>query len=527
MSLAFRDVSVRWPDGDLVLDNFTATVPDGRSGLVGPNGSGKSTLLRLLAGDLIPASGSVVAPDRVAWLRQDLVLRDEEPVDVHLGIASVRRSLRAIEQGDVDPQHFDVVGDDWDVEERAAAELDRLGLPADVLDRRLGELSGGEVMRLALAGLLLQRPEALLLDEPTNNLDREAREQLHGFVADYRGTLVVVSHDRELLEHVDRIGEVRALPGHFGARTLNWYGGGWSAYRDTVAAEQQAAEQTAASARNDVRREQRDLVESQTVIARRRRQGERLGASGSLPRILVGARKRAAQESAGKLTQTHRQRLDDARERLERAEEQVRADREIVVDLPATQVHRGQGVLELDRLELRTGQVLDLEVRGPERIAVTGRNGAGKSTLLHTVIGDVAPASGEVRVLVPARLLPQRLDLLDRERSVVDNARALAPTVEPNGVRASLARFLFRGRSADRLVGSLSGGELFRATLACLLLAEPAPRLLLLDEPTNNLDLASVRQLVGALEGYAGALLVASHDEAFLADLGVDRRLEV
>jgi ATPase subunit of ABC transporter with duplicated ATPase domains len=527
MSLAFRDVTVRWPDGDLVLDGFSATIPDGRSGLVGLNGSGKSTLLRLLAGDLTPTSGSVVTPERVSWLRQDLVLREEDPVDVHLGIAPVRRSLRAVEHGDVDPHHFEVIGDDWDVEERAAAELDRLGLPADVLDRRLGQLSGGEVMRLALAGMLLARPEVLLLDEPTNNLDRGARAHLHDFVADHRGTLVVVSHDRELLEHVDRIGEVRALPGRSGARTLTWYGGGWSAYRDTVAAEQQAAEQAAASARNEVRREQRDLVESQTVIARRRRQGERLGDSGSLPRILVGARKRAAQESAGKLTGTHRQRLDDARERLERAEEQVRADREIAVDLPDTRVHRGQRVLELDHLELRTGQVLDLEVSGPERIAVTGRNGAGKSTLLHTVVGDLAPASGEVRVLVPARLLPQRLDLLDRGHSVVDNARDLAPTAEPHRIRASLARFLFRGRSADRLVGSLSGGELFRATLACLLLAEPAPRLLLLDEPTNNLDLASVRQLVSALEGYAGALLVASHDEAFLGDLGITRRIEL
>ncbi|HEX2894844.1 MAG TPA: ABC-F family ATP-binding cassette domain-containing protein [Marmoricola sp.] len=527
MSLAFHDVCVRWPGGDLVLDHFSATVPDGRSGLVGVNGSGKSTLLRLLAGDLTPTSGTVTVPQRVAWLRQDLVLRDDEPVDVHLGIAPVRRSLRAIEQGDVDPRHFDVVGDDWDAEERAAAELGRLGLPADVLDRRLGELSGGEVMRLALAGLLLDRPDVLLLDEPTNNLDRAARSYLYDVVAGYRGTIVVVSHDRELLEHVDRIGEVQLLPDRSGARDLTWYGGGWSAYQESVAVEQQAAQQAAANARNEVRREQRELVESQTVIARRRRQGERLAESGSLPRILVGARKRAAQESAGKLTGTHRQRLEDARGRLARAEEQVRDDREIVVDLPATRVHRGQGVLELDRLELRTGQVLGLELRGPERVAVTGANGSGKSTLLHTVAGDLSPVSGAARTLVPTRLLPQRLDVLDPARSVVDNARGFAPAAEPNLVRASLARFLFRGRAADRLVGSLSGGELFRATLACLLLAEPAPRLLLLDEPTNNLDLASVGRLVSALRGYAGALLVASHDEAFLADVGITRRIEL
>jgi ATPase subunit of ABC transporter with duplicated ATPase domains len=170
---------------------------------------------------------------------------------------------------------------------------------------------------------------------------------------------------------------------------------------------------------------------------------------------------------------------------------------------------------------------VDLDLRGPERIAVTGANGAGKSTLLHTIAGDLAPAAGTVHAPLPVRLLPQRLGLLDPARSVVANARALAPEVETNAVRAALARFLFRGRAADRLVGSLSGGELFRATLASLLLADPAPQLLLLDEPTNNLDLASVRQLVAALSSYEGALVVAGHDEAFLAEIGITRRLEL
>jgi len=160
-------------------------------------------------------------------------------------------------------------------------------------------------------------------------------------------------------------------------------------------------------------------------------------------------------------------------------------------------------------------------------VAVTGTNGSGKSTLLHTVAGDLVPLDGTVDLRVPVRLLPQRLDLLDPRASVVDNASRMAPSAQPNAIRAALARFLFRGRSADREVGALSGGELFRATLACLLLAEPAPRLLLLDEPTNNLDLASVGQLVDALASYGGALLVASHDEPFLAEIGITRRLEM
>jgi ATPase subunit of ABC transporter with duplicated ATPase domains len=174
-------------------------------------------------------------------------------------------------------------------------------------------------------------------------------------------------------------------------------------------------------------------------------------------------------------------------------------------------------------LEVRSGPVGDLEVRGPERIALVGSNGAGKSTLLHTIAGDVSPIGGTVEPLVPWRLLPQRLDLLDDDLSVVDNVAAFAPDADNNTRRARLARFLFRGRAADQPVATLSGGERFRATLAALLLADPPPQLLMLDEPTNNLDLASVDQLASALDSHAGALIVASHDVPFLRRIGITR----
>ncbi|WP_235734702.1 ABC-F family ATP-binding cassette domain-containing protein [Nocardioides alcanivorans] len=480
-----------------------------------------------MAGDLTPTRGTVQMSGAVGWLRQDLPLHASTPVDEHLGIASVRAAIRSVESGDADPAHFDVIGDDWDIDERAVAELARVGLPDDVLDRRIGDLSGGEAMQLSMAALLLSRPDVLLLDEPTNNLDRAARIRVHDLVAGFRGTLVVVSHDRELLEHVDRIAEVRPGADGAGVRSVAWYGGGWSAYEAQVAAEQAAAEQAVVEARAQVRKQHQQLMGAQTAIARRAKQGRKVQESGSLPKILAGARKRSAEESAGRIRGVHEQRLDEARSRLDEARDGVRTDREISVALPATTVHRGQHVVTLDEVEIRTGATFTFSVSGPERIAVVGSNGSGKTTLLQTLVGDLSPISGSVRRTVPTRFVPQRLDVLDPELSVIENARMLAPESTHQEVRAQLARFLFRGRDADRSVGVLSGGELLRATLACVLLAQPAPRLLVLDEPTNNLDLASVRQLVEALESYEGALLVVSHDESFLADLAITRRIDL
>jgi ATPase subunit of ABC transporter with duplicated ATPase domains len=527
MTALLHDVHLTWPDGHPVFSGLSLQVPSGRTGLVGTNGSGKSTLLRLLAGDLTPQAGTVMVPGRVAWLRQDLALRADERVDEHLGIDAVRRALRALDAGHAAQRHLDTIGDRWDVEDRALGVLDRIGLPADVLDRRLGELSGGECVQLALAALLLDTPDVLLLDEPTNSLDKAARRHVHDLVAGYRRTLVVVSHDRDLLETVDQIGELRILPASAGRRTLTWYGGGWSSYTAAVRAEQEAAEQAVTAARSDERRQKQDLAAAAVVLARRKRYGRKMWDSKREPKAVMRLRKRSAQESAGKYRAVHQDRLADARERRAEAELRLRDGQEIRIALPGTEVPRGLGVLVLDDVVLRNGVRVELELRGPERVAVTGRNGSGKTTLVHTVCGLLSPESGRVEAKVPVRLLPQRLDVLDPRMTVAENAAAFAPGAGANAIRARLARLLFQGDAADREVSALSGGELFRATLACLLLAEPAPRLLVLDEPTNNLDLASYGALVSALESYRGALLVASHDSRFLEDIGVTRALEL
>ncbi|MEU5241476.1 ABC-F family ATP-binding cassette domain-containing protein [Streptomyces lydicus] len=509
-----------WPDGTPVLDGFHLAVGPGRTGLIGLNGSGKSTLLKLIAGELTPTAGSVKVAGEVGYLPQHAPLDTHLRVDEALGIAAARTALHAIENGDASEEHFTAVGDDWDVEERARATLDQLGLPGIDLDRTIGEISGGESVLLRLAALLLRRPDVLLLDEPTNNLDRAARQRLHTAVSSWSGVLVVVSHDRELLQLVDRIADLRD-------GEIHWYGGNFSAYEQALAVEQEAAERMMRVAEADVQRQKRELADAHVKLARRVRYGNKMNANKREPKIVMNERKREAQVSAGKHRTLHTERLKEARERLDEATEAVRDDDEIRIDLPHTAVPPGRTVLTLDALRTRYGTRADLEVRGPERIALTGRNGSGKTTLLRTVAGEVPPDAGTAHVHVPHRFLPQRLDVLDDTLTVVENVARHAPDATNNHIRARLARFLFKGARADQQAGTLSGGERFRASLAALMLAEPAPQLLMLDEPTNNLDMASVRRLVTALKSYEGALLVVSHDLPFLRDLGITRWLAV
>ncbi|MFD9885757.1 ABC-F family ATP-binding cassette domain-containing protein [Streptomyces alboflavus] len=519
-SITCTSLAFNWPDGTGVFDGFQVAFGPGRTGLIGRNGSGKSTLLKLVAGELTPTEGAVRTAGDVGYLPQNVTLDTTLRVDEVLGIAATRAALHAIEAGDASEQHFTAVGDDWDVEERATATLDQLGLGHIGLDRTTGEVSGGESVLLRLAALLLRRPDILLLDEPTNNLDLHARRRLYAAVDAWSGVLVVVSHDRELLDRVDHIADLRDSE-------VTWYGGNFSAYEEALAVEQEAAERMVRVAESDLRKQKRELVDAQVKLARRKRYGQKMNDQKREPKIVMGARKRAAQVSAGKHRIMHEEKLSEAKERLDEAVEAVRDDDEIRVDLPYTAVPPGRTVLTLLDLTLRYGARVKggFDLRGPERIALVGRNGAGKTTLLRTISGELEPLGGQAQAHVPLRFLPQRLDVLDDELSVAENVARFAPDATNNRVRARLARFLFKGAKADQRAATLSGGERFRAALAALLLAEPAPQLLMLDEPTNNLDMASVRQLSTALESYEGALIVASHDLPFLESIGITRWL--
>lgn len=520
--VTLTDVTLDWPDGARALDAVTGSFGHGRTGLVGRNGSGKTTLLRLMTGELTATSGTVHVAGSVAALPQQLGLDTTRSVADALGVATVLAALGRIEGGSVDPADFDVVEDRWGIEAEALSALASLGLPGDedLLDRPLGTLSGGEVVTVGLAALQLQRADVALLDEPTNNLDRAARTRLVEAVDAWPAhrSLVVVSHDLELLEHVDRVVEVH---GH----ELRSFDGPWSVYRAAIDAEQQAAADAVQAAEQDLRRQKRDRIEAETKLAGRKRIADRDFATKRAPRITMKAWGMQAEQSAAKHRALHDDRLDRARSSLTEAEERVRADRSVRIELPATRIPAGRTVLELEA----KGVVPPFVVRGPERIALAGANGSGKTTLLREILGantPVEPVARMRRRIDEVGHLPQRI-ALDEDATILETVRAAAPAATPQQVRASLARFLFRGGLVERRIAGLSGGERFRVALARVLLADPAPHLVVLDEPTNSLDTDSVDQLVDALAAYEGALLVVSHDEAFLGRLGITRRWEI
>lgn len=542
-SVVLDRVSFTWPDGTTALDAVSGAFGAGRTGLVGRNGSGKSTLLRLIAGEETPTAGRITTGGDVAYLPQRLTLDTHARVAELLGVAEALDAVRAITSGDVDPAHFDAVGDDWDVEARATASLAEAGLDPSFLDRTVGELSGGEAVLVAIAGIRARRAPITLLDEPTNNLDRDARARLGDMVRSWRGALIVVSHDVALLELMDDTAELYA-------HTLSVFGGPYSAWRAWLDAEQESAKQDERDAAQALRKEKRQRIEAETKLAHRSRTARKAELEKRVPKIVAHGRKMAAQVSAGRLRGEVQAKEAEARQALDEAGRRIRDDATMKIELPDPLVSRTRRIATLGDGER------SWVVQGPERVALVGRNGVGKTTLLRRLVAsadarpaapedaeDAAPArAAEDDAATPADLraawraeahtdrigyLPQRIDGLGEHASVLANVAARAPEIPEKELRNRLARFLIRGGAVDRPVASLSGGERFRVALATVLLADPAPHLVVLDEPTNNLDLDTVDQVVEALRAYRGAVLVVSHDDVFLDRLELDLRLEL
>ena len=414
----------------------------------------------------------------------------------------------------------DLAAADWTLPDRMAAALGRARLDA-APDTRLAALSGGQRTRAALASLVFANPDFLLLDEPTNNLDRAGRAAVTDLLGTWRGGAVVISHDRALLDVLDATAELTP-------KGLTRYGGNWSFYRAQKDRELAAVAHDLSEAEKTVRQTAQAAQKRTERQARRDGAGRRQRAKADQPKILLNAMRERSETTAGTNARLADDRLRHAREAAAEARTRIEAIAPFSVDLPATGLPPGRMVLHVD--QVTAGHTpgrpvlrdVSLTLTGPERVAVTGANGSGKTTLLNVIAGRHRPWSGDVRVPVPFVLLDQQVGILEPASSIRDNYRRLNPDTEENECRAALARFRFRADAPLQSAGSLSGGELLRAGLACTLGRTP---LVILDEPTNHLDLWSIEAVEAGLSAFDGALLVVSHDETFLDAIGIQRRL--
>ena len=571
-------ISYAHPSEPPLFVDLSAVFSAPLTGLIGDNGCGKTTLMRLILGDLTPDSGSLAAPERMAYLPQDLGLDRNQTLAELCGISEILRALQAVESGEYSPELYDTIGDNWDVEERTLAALATYGFtPAALVDRDSPEavralfarsmrsFSGGEAVIAALASLMISDPEFILLDEPTNNLDSAAKAQLFTALEALPCPALIISHDRDLLERVHVIAELHA--DRQGVAHLRLFEGNYSTYRQALETEQQAAQRRVSEAKNRVRSAHREWVHAQEIISKNMAQVWK----DDQPDTILALAKDASRQAAAKLRVLRVGKQEQAQEEYQNAQNEVRVQEKIYAELSQQPLPAGRKVLELSRVDSRrvdsrvSRETFTIQqptkvdslhfspteagdenqqgtpaehpehliLSGPEHLRITGANGSGKTTLLEAIAhaGDPeyrSPVQPAYRVdyCLDGAYIPQRITL-DPELTLLQCVQRANPGVSEQHLRDQLARLLFRRESVHHKTGELSGGERFRAAVAQVLLADPVPQLLMLDEPTNNLDISSVDWLVQALEAYTGALIVVSHDEDFCRRIRIDRTLNL
>lgn len=520
--LTLDRASFSLPDGRLLFSDLDLHLDERPTGLVGRNGVGKSVLARLLAGEVPLTSGKRSASGRVHYLPQQVRVGAGATVGELAGVQAWLDALARIEAGSSDARDFDTLGERWDIRQRLAQALDAQGLPDLAPEREVATLSGGEAMRVALAGAFLSEADVLILDEPSNHLDASQRQRLHAQLAHWRKGLLVISHDRGLLDTVARI-EALSTQG------LRTYGGGYRFYAQCRAEEQALAQRELAHAKAAVHRQERVLRDQQERQQRRQARGNRDARDANLPPILLGLRKSRSEESVGRFAV----RQQAAREALKLQRRDAADKQEAAIELalfaPQAAAVRDRVVLRMENAVLpympATARGMDLIVTGRQRIGVTGPNGSGKSTLLRVMAGQVSPVTGRCTTHMPVALLDQRLAGLDPDASVLAQLRHANPGAEESGLRTRLALLGLDTHHIEGPSGRLSGGERLKAALACVLYAEAPAGLLVLDEPGNHLDFSGLEALESMLRQYRGALVIVSHDEPLLERLELTDRL--
>ncbi|MEV9592710.1 ATP-binding cassette domain-containing protein [Klebsiella pneumoniae] len=519
-AFVLHQVTCQFATGQTLFGPLSVSLEPSLCGLVGRNGVGKTRLLRLLAGLDSPAGGHIERAAAVASVAQQPTLTPETTLATLLGYASVFAALSRLEQGQGLADDFDLLDGHWDLTDRLSLAFREADLPPFSADRPAFSLSGGERMKALLCGTFVSGADYLLLDEPTNHLDRQGREWLYHQLESWQGGALIASHDRELLTRMPRIIELTPT-------ALRSYGGNYDEYQRQRMAEQQAARAALEHAVTDRRRTRARMQKEHDAAQRRSAQTLRTVDTLNIASFERVKYKGAAKERPGALRRQHREQNSSLNAAVQQARERIEDDNPVMFTLPGSEVAAGKQVLVVESLQLDHAPAAPLNWRidGPMRIALKGPNGCGKTTLLKTLLGLELAASGDVRLSVSAAYLDQHLTQLDLSLSVMAHLSLEDTPLDEGLLRTRLAQLQLGADKVTLPLSALSGGERLKAALACVLWRREPAQLLLLDEPTNHLDLASTQAIESALAAFPGAMLVVSHDEAFLQGLKLTHSL--
>lgn len=527
MSIIIKNLSYIHPDREPLFGSISFSVNHGEKiALIGKNGCGKSSLLRCIAGDLIPSGGEIIIPENAYYIPQQLGQYDNLTLAQALHIDRKLAALAAILQGQVNEQNFTELNDDWTIEERAFDALKEWGLEHLSLSQTIETLSGGEKTKIFLAGIAIHQPEIILLDEPSNHLDRKSRKKLNEAIIDSNATILIVSHDRKLLNMFDVILEMEK-------DKITVYGGNYDFYKIQKGLKINALQQKIEEQEKSLRKAKKQAAQVAERKQKHESRGKKHGQKQGLPKIVQNQLQSNADASAGKLRNIHAEKSNKMKQELDHLRQQLQDQRTLLTDLRAGELHKGkvlvsgQGINHHFSSDWLWENPLDIEIVSGDRIAIHGDNGSGKSTLLKLLLEELTPAQGVIHKIDFSYIyIDQEYSFADQSITIFEQAEKYnLQQLTDQELKVKLFRFLFPVESWNKPCHQLSGGEKMRLLFCCLTISNNMSDMMILDEPTNNLDIESMDIITENLKNYTGTIIVISHDQAFIEEIGVSKEI--
>ncbi|MDR0537099.1 MAG: ATP-binding cassette domain-containing protein [Tannerellaceae bacterium] len=522
-----KNISYIHPNGELLFDNLNLVINrKDKIAIIGNNGAGKTTLLKIIAGEITCSSGSISTSESPYIIPQVVGQFDDLTIAEAIGIDKKLNALSEILSGKVTEENLSALNDDWSLEERCIEALSYWQLSDLDLNSKMKTLSGGEKTKIFLSGIKIHNPEIVLLDEPTNHLDINARKLLYKFIAETSSTIIVVSHDRTLLNKLDKICELNV-------HEIKIYGGNYDFYREQKAFEHQAVindlEEKQKSLRKAKQIERESLERQQKMSERGKKHQKKEGT----PKAMIDKMKNDSEKSTAHLKGIHADKINTISQELKDLQSQIPDNDKIKFGFNNSLLHKGKILVQANAINFTYNEKLlwnnniDFQIISGERITIKGKNGSGKTTLLKLISGNLHPAIGNIyRAENKTVYIDQDYSLLNNSLSVYQQTQTFNSTALPeHEIKIRLNRFLFTKEFWDKPTSVLSGGEKMRLLICSLSIAQQSPDIIILDEPTNNIDIQNIEILTTAINEYQGTLIVVSHDLHFLEETGIEKEI--